>query len=370
MLEKDSPSRKDPAERQAAPNPQASPYRILFICGSLNQTTMMHKVARNFPPEQCFFTPYYATGFLGWLARLGALNFSILGGRHRRACLRYLRQQHLQVDLHGRNGPYDLVVTGSDVIMPSNIRRSRVLLVQEGMLEQENWAFPLVRYFGWPRFLANTAATGQSKAYDLFCVASEGYREHLASRGIDRSKMVVTGIPNFDDAASYLQNDFPRKHYVLALTSSIRETFGHDDRDAYLRKVQELARGREVIFKLHPNEDPHRAISEIRRYFPHESILLGGDAHAMIANCDLLVAQNSSAIFTAYTLGKEVYSYLDENRTKALLPLQNRGTSHLRIAEVARKLLQTPLPVLRGQKPSRGSAWNPRRSTNPFDSQA
>ncbi len=321
--------------------------RILFICGSLNQTMIMHKISRNFKNAACFFTPYYATGFLGALARRGLLDFSILGGRHRRACMHYLHKHHLPLDLEGRNGPYDLVITGSDIIIPANIRKSRILLVQEGMLEKENWLFPLVCRLRFLRFFANTAATGQSKAYDAFCVASEGYRAHFISRGIDPAKMIVTGIPNFDNAASYLKNDFPHHHYVLALTSSIRETFGHDDREGFLKRLVSIAAGRKVIFKLHPNENPHRAIREIRKYFPDSDILLGGDAHAMIANCDVLVAQNSSAIFIAYALGKEVHSYLDKASMLALMPVQNNGTSDKRIASVGFKLLETPLQVLR-----------------------
>ena len=33
---------------------------IRFICGSLNQTMMMHKIAMQLQEHRCFFTPYYA----------------------------------------------------------------------------------------------------------------------------------------------------------------------------------------------------------------------------------------------------------------------------------------------------------------------
>jgi hypothetical protein len=55
---------------------------ILFICGSLNQTTMMHQIARQLAEYNCFFTPYYADGMENFAARLGLLNFTVLGGRH------------------------------------------------------------------------------------------------------------------------------------------------------------------------------------------------------------------------------------------------------------------------------------------------
>ena len=50
--------------------------KILFICGSLNQTTQMHQIASHLMNEyDCYFTPYYADGMedlaarMGWLAR-------------------------------------------------------------------------------------------------------------------------------------------------------------------------------------------------------------------------------------------------------------------------------------------------------------
>ncbi|HNY83802.1 MAG TPA: hypothetical protein PKK82_03005 [Anaerolineaceae bacterium] len=324
--------------------------KILLIGGSLNQTTMMHKIASALPDCDCVFTPYYATGIIGELARLNLLHFSILGGRHKRATLRYLNEHNLPLDHAGQNGPYDLVITGSDLIVPANVRQTRLLLVQEGMLERPNFLFPFVRWLGAPRFLANTSATGLSHAYDLLCAASEGYRQHFLKLGIPNHKIVVTGMPNFDHFEGYRRNNFKHHHYVLILTSSIRETLGFDDRHRFLQQAQLIARDREVVFKLHPNEDPHRAIREIRQYFKHAPVLLSGNAHEMIANCDILIAQTSSAIFTALALGKQVYSCLDEAKLRELLPLQNGGTSHLRIAEAARVLLATSLADLKARR--------------------
>jgi hypothetical protein len=101
---------------------------------------------------------------------------------------------------------------------------------------------------------------------------------------------------------------------------------------------------------LHPNENINRAIREIRKYFPESPIYTGGNAHHMIANCDVLIAQNSSAIYTALALGKEVYSYLDQATLKKLLPVQNGGKSAERIAEVCRQLIYTPLSEVKWSK--------------------
>ena len=316
---------------------------ILFVCGSLNQTTMMHKISVHLESFNCYFTPFYADGVIGLAAKAGLADFSILGGRHRRATEDYLRKEKLPVDPGGRQRNYDTVVTCTDLIVQNNIRGKRLMLVQEGMTESENFSYFLVRNLGFPRFVANTAATGLSNAYDVFCVASEGYRDLFARKGVNPDKIVVTGIPNYDHAAQYENNDFPHRGYVLAATSSIRETLKWDDRDRFLQQVRQIAAGRDIIFKLHPNENAKRALREIRKYFPDAPIYTEGNAHHMIANCDVLIAQTSSVVFTGLALGKEVHSYLDQEVLKKLLPLQNGGKSSERIAEVCRQLTYTPL---------------------------
>lgn len=326
---------------------------ILFIGGSLNQTTMMHQISSQLPDYHSYFSPFYADGLLNWAARAGLLDHSILGGQHRKSTLEYLKRNHLRIDERGSRRHYDLVVTGTDLIVPENIRKTRLALIQEGITEEEDFVYNLVRKLNLPRFLANTAATGLSDAYDVFCVASHGYKQLFMRKGIDPAKIVVTGIPNFDHAAAYLHNPFPRRDYVLVATSSIRETGKFDDRDGFLRRARELASGREVIFKLHPNEDHKRATQEIRRYFPNQPIYLTENINHLIANSSMMIAQNTSAIYIALALGKPVYSYLDTNYLRRLMPEQNGGRSKERIAEVLRHLIHTPISEVR---------WSARKS--------
>ncbi|MEW6504115.1 MAG: hypothetical protein AB1457_09155 [Chloroflexota bacterium] len=111
--------------------------RILLIGGSLNQTMMMHKIAQALPEHECVFTPFYAEGLMGWAARQGLLDFTILGGRHRRETEDYLQCHQLPVDFGGQRGGYDLVVTCTDLIIQGNIRKTPIVLVQEGMTEPE-----------------------------------------------------------------------------------------------------------------------------------------------------------------------------------------------------------------------------------------
>ena len=342
---------------------------ILFIGGSLNQTTMMHQISSQLGEFNCFFTPFYADGLLGQATKAGLTDFSILGGRHRHATEEYLKREGLPVDFGGRQRNYDLVVTCTDLIIQNNIRNKRLVLVQEGMTEEENFLYMLVRYLKFPRFIANTAATGLSNAYDVFCVASPGYRNLFIRKGVNPEKLVVTGIPNYDNIIAYTQNDFPYHGYLLVATSSIRETLKFDDREGFLRRVREIAGGRRIIFKLHPNENVQRATREIRKYFPDAPIFHDGNVHAMIANCDVLIAQSSSVIYSALALGKKVYSYLDQATLNQLLPIQNGGKSKERIAEVCRQLVCTPLAEVRWSRSKSRRLqrkWENRSSTEPI----
>lgn len=315
---------------------------ILLIGGSLNQTTMMHKIAIHLAEYNCFFSPFYADGLLGLLSRKGLLDFSILGGKHLKNTLAYLNRHQLPVDFGGRSRSYDAVITCTDLIVPRNIRGKRLILVQEGMTEPEGLLYHLVRWFKLPRFLANTAATGLSDAYDLFCVASPGYRDLFIRKGVRPEKIVVTGIPNFDHAEAYRQNNFPYHDFVLVATSSSRETFKSDQRLEFIRRALEIANGRQVIFKLHPNENHERAVQEIRCLAPEALIITDGDIYPMIANCSVLITQYSSVVYIGLALEKEVYSYFDLQMLRRLMPIQNGGTSGQRIAELCRQLLHLP----------------------------
>ncbi|MFN3309376.1 MAG: hypothetical protein ACK44E_09225 [Anaerolineales bacterium] len=315
---------------------------VLFICGSLNQTTMMHQIAQRLEGCNAYFTPFFADGFLALLGKVGLLNFTILGGRHRTSTLHYLEAHHLPVDYAGRGRHYDLIVTCTDLITQKIIRNTPTVLVQEGIMEPEDWVFPLVKHLKLPRYLANTAATGLSDQYEVFCVASEGYRDDFIRKGVKPHKLVVTGIPNFDNVSAYLENDFPFRGYVLVATSSARETFKPDDRLYFLKQVKQIANGRPIIVKLHPNEDQKRAVFEINRILPEALILSEGNIYPMIANCETLITQYSTVTFVGLLLEKEVYSYLNIEELKRLLPIQNGGKSAQRIAAICQDLLNKP----------------------------
>ncbi len=66
----------------------------------------------------------------------------------------------------------------------------------------------------------------------------------------------------------------------------------------------------------------------------------------MIANASVVITQQSTCTFVAVALGKEVYTNLEVEELKRLMPIQNRAVSAQRIAGICQRLMQTPLPIL------------------------
>lgn len=338
---------------------------ILFICGSINQTTQMHQIANALPEYEHYFTPYYDVGFLDLVRRLHLVEFSILGNKLMNRCLSYLRVHDLKVDFQGKERDYDLVVTCSDLIVPRNIRRRQIVLVQEGMTDPENIWYHLVKALPFvPRWVASTSTTGLSNMYDRFCVASEGYRDLFIRKGASPEKIAVTGIPNFDDCRKYLQNDFPHRNYVLVCTSDTRETFKWENRKAFIKKAVHIAAGRQLIFKLHPNERFDRATREINAYAPGALVYQSGNTEEMIANCDVLVTRYSSVVYVGLALGKEVYSSFDVEELKRLTPEQNASAAP-NIANVCRALIKEQAGAS-DKQPAHMPTWKPRHPQGNF----
>jgi hypothetical protein len=317
--------------------------RALFVCGSLNQTKQLHRVASELREVEAWFSPFFGD----WLAtlgrRLGVAENTISGDKLRTRCLNYLKEHGLRIDVDGMQPGYDLLVDCTDLTLPGKFRGLPTLIVQEGMTDPETWLSKLVQRMGAPRWLSGTTLTGTSGAYDAMCVASEGFRDLFISRGAPAEKLHVTGIPNFDDCACYRHNTLRESGYVLACTSDLREVLRWDDRPAFLQRVRDAARGRAIHVKLHPNENLKRAIREIERYCPGAVIHIDTSAEELIANCSVLFTQYSSVAFVGLALGKDVHSYYPIDELRRLLPIQNGGRSAYAIAGIARELLGLPV---------------------------
>jgi hypothetical protein len=307
----------------------------------------MQRIARELAEFEAAFTPFYGNPFDQFFIRAGLAEMTIAGQKLRSRCLSHLEREGLEIDLDGARGGYALCVTCSDVIVQRNLQ-APIVLVQEGILDREGVLWPLLSRFPrlLPRWLAGTAATGLSLRYERFCVASDGYRELFIRRGVPAERLVTTGIPNFDDCAAFHDNDFPHRHYVLVCTSDARETLKLDRRRRFIQRAVRLARGRQLIFKLHPNE-ASRSADEVRRWAPTALVYREGPTDAMIANCDVLVTQYSSTAFVGLALGKEVHSYFPISELRRLLPVQNRCAAR-NIARICREILhraEAPIPA-------------------------
>lgn len=314
--------------------------KILFVCGSMNQTTQMHQISEHLREYDQWFTPFFSDGLLGKASDMGMLEFTIMGKKRSSRAIDYLASNGFQLDIGGTLHRYDLVVTCTDLIVPRHLKRSKIVLVQEGMTEPETILFHLARNFRWvPRWIAGTATTGLSDTYEKFCVASEGYRDLFISKGVRPEKIEVTSIPNFDNCERFLENDFEHRDYVLVCTSDNRETFIYENRKRNIRKYLDMADGRQLLFKLHPNENVARATREIEQHAPGSIVYAEGKTEEMIANSQMMIAQFSSTIFVGSALNKPVYCGLEPDYLKRLTPLQNRSAAR-KIAGVCQQVIE------------------------------
>jgi hypothetical protein len=253
-----------------------------------------------------------------------------------------LNNNGLNIDYAAKRNSYDLVVYCSDMVMAKSLSKSKTIWVQEGMIDQYTLLSAIVKKLGLPTYLTgDTSLNGSSDACDIYCSASVGYKNYITKRGTSRDKVFVTGIPNYDNCNQYLDNDFPHRDYVMVATSDMRETYRKEDRPAFIRQAVAIANGRQLLFKLHPNEKFERAQAEIRKHAPAGTLIYhGGNTSYMVANCAELITQYSTVVYTGLALGKKVHSYFDVDELKRLAPIQNSGTSAKNIAQICRAYIE------------------------------
>ncbi len=320
--------------------------KILFIIGSPNQTSQMHQIASNLPEYDCYFSQFFSDNLLiKSVVKSGLLDQTILAGHWKEKADKYLRDNNLKNDYAGRvfNNNYDLVVLCTELIVPSSLRHIKTVWVQEGMVDPLTTRAKIVRSLNLPGFLAgSTALNGSANLCDVYCAASYGYKSYFSNLGTDDEKILVTGMPNYDNiSGTIVNNDFPHQGYVFVATSDIRECYGKDDRPAFLKRAVQIANGRRLIFKLHPNEIVERAVQEIKENTPSDTLIyLDGNINHMIANCSELITQYSTVVYTGIALNKKVHSYFEIDFLKRHLPIQNGGQSAGIIASVCREYIE------------------------------
>ncbi len=318
--------------------------KILFITGSINQTTQMHQIANCLPDYDCWFSQIFADSHLvNWVIdETKIADRTVVSGQFKKNSERYCREHGLKMDYKAKLNHYDLVVYCSDLLIPDRMLQTKTLWVQEGMVDGLTTASRIVKALSLPPYFSiGTSLNGTSNICDVYCAASEGYKKYFQKWGTTETKLMVTGIPNFDNCSQFLNNDFPNRDYVLVCTSDIRECFRPDDRVAFIQNCVKIADGRPMIFKIHPNEIKERAISEIKENTPESTIILdSGNTNAMIANCEELITQYSTVVYVGIALGKKVHSFFDVETLKNQAPIQNNGTSAKNIAKICRDFLK------------------------------
>jgi hypothetical protein len=312
--------------------------KILFITGSINQTTQMHQISEHLRGYDCWFSQLFPdTPFLKAVMKYTHLaDRTVLAGHFRTKAESYLLEHGLKIDYEGNKNKYDLVVYCSDMVVADKFRHHKTIWVQEGMIDKRTLLTGMVKELGLPPyFTADTSLNGSTNICDIYCTASDGYKKYFAKHGTDPAKLIVTGIPNYDNQRQYLDNDFPYHNFVMVATTDMRETYRFENRSAFIKSAVKIANGRQLLFKLHPNERFDRAEAEIRKYAPANTLIYhSGNTNHMIANCSELITQYSTVVYTGIVLGKKVHSYFDVDELKRMAPLQNGGISAKNIAEI------------------------------------
>jgi len=318
--------------------------KILFITGSINQTTQMHQISLQLSEYDCWFSQIFTDSpVLKSLQKYTSLgDNTILGGQFKARSEDYLHRNQLNMDYGAKKNRYDLVVYCSDLIVASSLRKYKTIWVQEGMIDKPTFVSNSIKKLGLPAYFSgNTALNGSTNQFDIYCTASEGYSNYFTKGGTDSDKLFATGIPNYDNCSKFLNNNFPYRDYVMVATSDMRETYRYEDREAFIRQTVKIADGRQLLFKLHPNEKFRRAEAEIKKYAPLDTLIYQtGNTDEMIANCSELITQYSTVVYTGLALGKKVHSYFDLDELQSRMPIQNNGTSAKNIANICRAYVE------------------------------
>jgi hypothetical protein len=318
--------------------------KILFLTGSMNQTSQMQQIAGELPDYDCWFSQVFTDAPLlrFMVDKTSLLNRTIISRPYKTKAETHLSNAGLNIDYRALQGAYELVVFCSDLVVPERLRNTKTIWVQEGMIDKYTRLSSIVQKLRLPpHWCFNTSLNGSTNTCDLYCAASPGYQEYISGLGTEASRIYVTGIPNYDNLRQFENNSFPYHDYVMIATTDMRETARMENRPAFIRECAAIADGRPMLFKLHPNEKLVRAEKEILKYGPKGSLILQqGNTNEMIANCEELITQYSTVAYTGLALGKKVHSWFDVAKLKRLLPVQNGGTSARNIAHICRNYIE------------------------------
>src|ERR1700744_3967412 len=129
--------------------------KILFITGSLNQTSQMHQIARELPEFDCWFSQLFTDSPLGnfIIKHTPLFDNTVMGGQFRKNSEQYLRDNNLQIDYRALKNEYELVVYCADMLVPKRMRQYKTVWVQEGMTDRFTIIGKIVKKLGLPGFI-------------------------------------------------------------------------------------------------------------------------------------------------------------------------------------------------------------------------
>ena len=321
---------------------------ILCIVGSLNQTTQLHDIARFLDKEyDIYYSLLYGDGLAyKFVAESGFFDNTVLGknSSFTLKSKQYIKDNGLIYDYRGASKgiEYDMAVLSTDLVVPRSFLAKKTVWVQEGMIDPLTSLAKMVKKLKLPTFLpGNTSLNGTSNKADIYFAASKGYKQYFNALGTESNKILTTGVPNFDNIIEMQNLQFDYREYVLVATSDIRDLGGNEDRVHFIQECVKIADGRQLIFKLHPNENFEKSSREIRENTPADTMIFNtGSIDPMIAHCHTLITQYSSTVYLGMILGKKIYSYFPIEELKANVPIQNGGKSAEIISEIIRDFME------------------------------
>src|SRR6202012_5055514 len=126
--------------------------KILFITGSINQTSQMHQISHFLPDYDCWFSQVFSeTRISKFLEKYtNIIEGTVMSEQCRENSEKYLRERGMQIDYKAARNKYNLVVFCSDMVVPANIRQPKTIWVQEGMIDKLTLVSRIVKALGLP----------------------------------------------------------------------------------------------------------------------------------------------------------------------------------------------------------------------------
>ena len=209
--------------------------------------------------------------------------------------------------------------------------------------------------------LVNSYGGGEAR---LFAVMGEAFREQFIRQGVRGKRIVPTGHPTHDavfqraqtiDAAERLAI---RQRYALAPDRTIvlyatqpvlwRKVMTRETLERNVRAIADAVSehpGAELVFKLHPREDPSD-YAFCDTFAPPVRVIAQAEMPDLIAACDLFVSSSSSTVLLAMMLDRPIIT-VNFDEVPHFDQFEGIGgtihvRTHDRFAEALRSLLADP----------------------------